>query len=150
MIAYPDTSFLCALYVRQDNSAQAAVYFAAMPEPLHLTSLVLYEFRQSVRFQIWLHSRDKNKGYPLSVGEAALQKLQMNIEGGSLVMISADWPDIHSRAEEISKRQTISGGHRTLDILHLATALHLGAKEFLTFDTNQRKLATALKMKVRP
>jgi predicted nucleic acid-binding protein len=44
----------------------------------------------------------------------------------------------------------MSGGHRSLDILHVATALHLGALEFLTFDTNQRKLAAAEKLKVRP
>ena len=31
-----------------------------------------------------------------------------------------------------------------------ATALHLGAREFLTFDTNQRKLAAAEKLKVKP
>ena len=29
-------------------------------------------------------------------------------------------------------------------------ALHLGAREFLTFDTNQRKLAAAEKLKVKP
>ena len=42
------------------------------------------------------------------------------------------------------------GGHRSLDVLHVATALHLGAREFLTFDANQRKLAAAEKLKVKP
>jgi hypothetical protein len=45
MIAFPDTSFLCALYRRQDNSP-AAAYFKAMPEALHISGLLLYEFRQ--------------------------------------------------------------------------------------------------------
>jgi predicted nucleic acid-binding protein len=44
----------------------------------------------------------------------------------------------------------MTGGHRSLDVLHVATALHLGARELLTFDTNQRKLATAEKLKVKP
>jgi predicted nucleic acid-binding protein len=44
----------------------------------------------------------------------------------------------------------MTGGHRSLDVLHVATALHLGAREFLTFDANQRKLATAEKLKVKP
>jgi predicted nucleic acid-binding protein len=44
----------------------------------------------------------------------------------------------------------MTGGHRSLDVLHVATALHLGAREFLTFDTNQRKLAAAEKLKVKP
>jgi len=34
-------------------------------------------------------------------------------------------------------------GHRDFDVLHVATALHLGASEFLTFDANQKRLAQA-------
>ena len=150
MIAFPDTSFLCALYVPQDNSPAAAAYFKIMPEVLHVSSLMLYEFRQSVRFQVWLHGRDKSKGYPQASAETALAKLQANMEAGAVVPISADWPDVHRLAENLSKRHTMTGGHRSLDVLHVATALHLEAREFLTFDTNQRKLATAEKLKVKP
>ena len=150
MIAFPDTSFLCALYVRQDNSTAAAAFFKAMPEALHVSGLMLYEFRQSVRFQVWLHARDKSKGYPLAIAEVALAKLQANMEAGAVVPVSADWPDVHRLAETLSKRHTPTGGHRSLDVLHVATALHLGAREFLTFDTNQRKLAAAEKLKVKP
>jgi predicted nucleic acid-binding protein len=150
MIAFPDTSFLCALYIRQDNSPEATAYFQAMPEALHVSSLMLYEFRQSVRFQVWLHTRDKSKGYPQASAETALEKLQANLEAGALVPVSADWPDVHRLAETLSKRHTIAGGHRAFDVLHVATALHLGAREFLTFDGNQRKLAAAEKLKVKP
>lgn len=38
MIAYPDTSFLCALYRLQMNSVSAAEHFSKMPEPLHVSS----------------------------------------------------------------------------------------------------------------
>ena len=72
MIAFPDTSFLCAFYRRQDNSAPAAAYFKAMSEALHVSGLLLYEFRQRMRFQVWLHARDKNKGYPRADGDRAL------------------------------------------------------------------------------
>lgn len=40
-------------------------------------------------------------------------------------------------------------GERAPDVLHGATALHLEAREFLTFDPNQRQLAAAEKLKVR-
>ena len=150
MIAFPDTSFLCALYVRQDHSPEAAAHFKALPEALHVSSLMLYEFRQSARFQVWLHTRDKNKGYPQAIADTALGKLQANLEAGAVVPITADWPDVHRLAETLSKRHTMTGGHRSLDVLHVATALHLGAREFLTSDTNQRKLAAAEKLKVKP
>ncbi len=150
MIAFPDTSFLCALYVRQNNSAAAAAHFMAMPEALQVSSLMLYEFRQSVRFQVWLHERDKNKGYPQNIAEAALCKLQANMEAGAVMPVAVDWPDVFRLAETLSKRHTISSGHRAFDLLHVATAMHLGAREFLTFDANQRKLAAAEKLKVKP
>jgi predicted nucleic acid-binding protein len=150
VISFPDTSFLCALYVRQYNSETAAAHFAAMQEELHVSGLLLYEFRQSVRFQVWLHSRDKTKGYPPKVAEAALGNLEMNIQARAVVPVSIDWPDVHRLAETISTQRTSNGGHRAFDILHIATALHLGAREFLTFDANQRKLALAEKLRVQP
>ena len=150
MIAFPDTSFLCALYRHQHNSPQAAAHFKAMPEALHVTGLLLYEFRQSVRFQVWLHAQDKTKGYPQADCDRALAHLQTDLDSGAVLVVAADWPDIHRLAETLSKRHTIAGGHRSLDVLHVATALHLGAREFLTFDTNQRKLAAAEKLKVKP
>lgn len=70
--------------------------------------------------------------------------------GGAVVPVTADWPDVHRLAEALSKRHTSAGGHRAFDVLHVATALHLGAREFLTFDANQRNLVAAEKLKVRP
>jgi predicted nucleic acid-binding protein len=150
MTAFPDTSFLWALYRRQDNSAAAAAHFQAMPEALHVTALLLYEFRQSVRFQVWLHGRDKSKGYPQADCDRALADLQTDLDTGAVVVVPADWPDVCRLAEILSKRHTMAEGHRSLDVLHVATALHLGAREFLTFDANQRKLAAAEKLKVKP
>ena len=150
MIAFPDTSFLCAFYRRQDNSPAAAACFKTMREALHVSGLLLYEFRQSIRFQVWFHARDKSKGYPQADCDRALADLQTDLDTGALVVAAADWPDVHRLAETISKRHTMTGGHRSLDVLHVATALHLGAREFLTFDTSQRKLAAAEKLKVKP
>ena len=150
MIAFPDTSFLGALYVQQDNSAVAAAHFKTMPEALHVSGLLLYEFRQSVRFQIWLHTQDRRKGYPRTFAEAALSKLQGNMDAGAIVTVPAEWADAHRIAERLSGKHTSANGHRALDVLHVATALHLGAREFLSFDDNQRKLAKAEGMKARP
>lgn len=121
-----------------------------MPGPLMVSSLLLYEFRQSVRFQVWLHARDKTKGYPQADCEQALADLQTDLITGSTIVANVDWPDVHRLAENLSQQHTVTGGHRSLDVLHVATARHLGAKEFLTFDSNQRKLAAVAKLKVKP
>src|SRR5258706_13638613 len=123
MIAYPDTSFLCALYRQQDNSPEAARCFAAMPEALHVSALLLYEFRQSVRFQVFLHTKDKKKGYGKTKADGALANLQSNIAAGALVIVPADWAAVHAIAERLSAQYTWTTGQRAFDIIHVATAL---------------------------
>ena len=147
MISFPDTSFLCALYRGQDNTDLAIAYGNKMREPLHVSSLVLYEFRQSIRFQEYLHEKDKRKGFSRANGQIALANLQRNIVGGMVVIVPPDWAEVYTLAEQLSAIHTSSGGHRSFDILHVATALHLGAKELLTFDANQRKLAEEVGLK---
>lgn len=143
MIAYPDTSFLCAMYRQQDNSLQAARHFAGMPEPLHLASPLLFEFRQATRWQIFLHSHSSAKGFDRSIATAALAKLQANISTGAIVVVPVDWADVASIAERLSAHYTWTEGYRGFDVVHVATALHLGATEFLTFDAKQKQLAEA-------
>lgn len=46
-------------------------------------------------------------------------------------------------SERLLARHTPEGGHRTMDILHVATALSMGVREFLSFDGNQTRLASA-------
>jgi predicted nucleic acid-binding protein len=150
MIAYPDTSFLCALYRPQVNSREAAQFFAAMPEALHVSPLLLYEFRQSVRFQVFLHSKDKHKGYAKAEADGALAALQANVASGALTLIPADWADVYAIAERLSAQFTRTTGVRAFDLLHVATALHFGAREFLSFDSNQRSLAAAEGMNPLP
>ena len=143
MKAYPDTSFLCSLYRLQANSADAAAYFAAMPGPLEVTTLLLYEFRQAVRFQIRLNRHDQSKGYSRAEGIQMLADLKSDLVSGDAITIPAPWPQVHLAAERLSELYTDGGGHRAMDILHGATAIELGAKAFLTFDGNQKKLAEA-------
>jgi len=143
MIAYPDTSFLCALYRLQENSGRAACHFAGMVEPLHLASPLLFEFRQSTRWQAFLHSHNPSKGFDRNTAVAAMGKLQANIAAGAVVVVPVDWADVANIAERLSAQYTWSEGYRGFDVLHVATAMHLGAREFLSFDGKQKKLAEA-------
>ncbi len=143
MSCYPDTSFLCALYRAQVNSPRADLFMAGLSGALGVSSLLLLEFRQSVRLQIRLHLNDRGKGFAQMEGQQMLNDLQIDLNAGLLTTIPVDWPAVHQRAEALSSAHTLAAGHRLADILHVAAALQLGAAEFLTFDTNQRKLAEA-------
>jgi predicted nucleic acid-binding protein len=149
MSCFPDTSFLCALYRTQVNSPRADQFMAGLSGALGVSSLLLLEFRQSVRFQIRLHLNDRSKGFAQTEGQQMLNDLQIDLNAGLLSSIPVDWAAVHQRAEALSSAHTLAAGHRLADILHVATALHLGASEFLTFDAHQKTLAEAVGLKVR-
>jgi predicted nucleic acid-binding protein len=140
---YPDTSFLCALYVPQSTSTRATAHVGGLSDPLESTSLLFFEFRQSIQFQVFRHLKDRNQGYPLSLAQAATAALQSDVKAGLYRHAAVDWADVHQIGERLALQHTVKGGHRSFDILHIATALHLGASGFLTFDANQKKLAEA-------
>lgn len=143
MSCFPDTSFLCALYRTQLNSGLADQFMAGLDTALPVSSLLLLEFRQSVRQQIRLHQNDRSKGFPRTEGQQMLNDLQIDLNTGLLTARPVDWSAVHQRAEALSSAHTVAAGHRLADILHVATALHLGVTAFLTFDANQKKLAEA-------
>jgi hypothetical protein len=60
------------------------------------------------------------------------------------------WRATLTRAAEISRAHTAALGCRTLDVLHVATALELGLRVFVTFDRRQRQLAKATGLKPTP
>ena len=143
MIAYPDTSYLSAIYRLQDNSQAASSHFAALPEALHVTGLLLYEFRQSCRLQVWLHKQNRTMGSSKVDCDKALNMLDSDLADGTLVVVPAVWPEVHAIAERLSSKYTHGFGNRAFDTLHVATALHLGASQFLSFDARQREIAKA-------
>jgi len=138
---FPETSFLYALYRMQEQTPEAIDLRESIADPLPVSPLVLFEFRQSVRLQVRLHRSNPQLGFGSKEGQAMLRDLQSDLSTGVLEVLPADWPGVFSLAEMLSAKHTERGGHRFADILHVATALQLGADTFLTFDANQRSLA---------
>lgn len=148
MTVYPDTSFLCAIYREQEGSQRADAWKAGFSGPLSVSSLLLLEFRQSIRFQVRLYAKDRSKGFSKSQATAMLRALNSDLASEVFRMVAPDWADVHRIAEELSAKHSEIHGHRLVDILHVATALHFGAEQFLTFDANQKRLAEAEGMQV--
>ena len=144
MTAYPDTSFLCSLYREQVFSEQARQHRDRMSEALHATALLEFEFMQAIELQVFLHANDRTKGYGRRVAETMIAKWNEQIAKRQVRIIPCDSGEVIRYALKLSRSHTAEGGHRSLDLLHLATAVHLGAKEFLSFDDRQVKLARKL------
>ena len=150
MKVFADTSFLYALYRQQDNSHLADAFVSRSTEPIYASSLVVYEFRQSARFQAFRYSRNRTAGFSKRAANQIIEVLQENINDGAIILVPVEWPEVHSTAERLSAQYTVGGGHRALDILHVATALQVEAEQLLTFDRNQSALAQAVGLEVAP
>lgn len=148
MNALPDTSFLCSIYRRQIHTPKALAFMARLNGPLPVSSLLVLEFRQSCRLQARLHAVDRTKGFGRQQSAQMLRDLESDLRQGVLAVEPVDWSLVHQLAETLSAKHTETGGHRLQDILHVATALHLGKAEFLTFDAPQKRLAEAEGMTV--
>lgn len=145
---FPDTSFLCSTYRTQIHSPKADAFMGTLTGPLPVSTFLLLEFRQSLRLQTRLHAQDKTKGFARNESALMLRDLQSDLAAKVLEVAPVDWADVHQIAERLSATHTERNGHRLADLMHVATALHLGATHFLTFDRNQRLLAEAEGMTV--
>lgn len=141
MIHYPDTSFLCSVYRRQEHTPLALSLKRNLGEELHFTALLEFEFLQAIELQVWLHSNDKTRGYSRKEADTMIRDWETDIASGINRLVPFDMDAVLHFSKSLSIRQTATGGHRTMDVLHVATAVHLGAKKFLTFDARQRILA---------
>lgn len=150
MPGFADTSLLCALYRDQANTTEADALIARRREPFMISTLVAFEFRQSVRLQTFRFAHDRTQGFSKREATRMLADFDSDIAAGVIEFLPVNWPDVHSLAERLSAQHTPSGGHRTLDVLHVATALHAGVKTFITFDEKQAALAKGEGLKVRP
>jgi predicted nucleic acid-binding protein len=72
-----------------------------------------------------------------------IAQFELHLERCILQEVDFDADAILKEAARLSERHTIRAGVRSFDILHVATALILGARELLTFDAKQRMLAEA-------
>ena len=78
----------------------------------------------------------------------ALDDLNADIRAGRLSLADALWRRTLDLAAELSERHTARLGTRSLDVLHVATAITLGMKQFVTYDERQGALAKVVGMKV--
>lgn len=74
----------------------------------------------------------------------ALASLDEDFAEGRYREADMVWRATLERAVEISREYTSDLGCRSLDVLHVATSLVLGFRQFLTFDRRQQRLARAV------
>ena len=136
MSAYADTSFLVSLYVLDANSALAATQMKQAKLSILLTPFGELQLTNAILLRLF-----RRELLPSKV-KAARALVGRDIEDGVLLLkpLAAA---VYERAKQIARRRTPRLGARTLDVLHVASALVLQADTFYTFDRSQGKLAMA-------
>lgn len=144
MVAYADTSFLYSLYGHDANSAEARTMGNALKVPLAFTPLQRHELRNAFRLAVFRKAMTEERC------EAVLAAIEADTKTGVLVKTPVSWAEVYSQAEALSAAHSKTLGTRGFDVLHVAAAIALGTKNFLTFDARQKSLAVKAGLKVRP
>jgi predicted nucleic acid-binding protein len=142
LIAYADTGFLVSLYGQDDHSAAATALVRSKPVFI-LTALGEAEFANALELRVF--RKEWTRREARSVHELFLQHQRAGVFRPE-PLGSKVW----EKALVLARRHSAKLGTRTLDLLHVASALTLRPDAFYTFDKRQRKLAKAERLRVLP
>ncbi len=137
MSATADSPLIVALYLPEVNSAQADAACRSVPPPLRLSDWHRVEIANAFQRAVL-----KRRITPV---EAALiwQEFTADMASGRFEIMAVDHAAVLARALVLSQRHTATTGARTLDLIHIATALEAGATAFLSLDSRQRTVDPA-------
>lgn len=132
---YVDPSALLKLYVHEPESAAMCAWRARHREALTVTHHGRAEIVNGICLAAF-----RGQITALAMTDA-LDSLDEDFAQGRCVQADLLWRATLNRAVTLSRAHTPGTGFRTLDVLHVASALELGFGKFLTFDHRQQKLA---------
>ncbi|MEJ0000295.1 MAG: type II toxin-antitoxin system VapC family toxin [Verrucomicrobiota bacterium] len=141
---YFDSALLIKNYVAEPNSSDAQDLLERETPPLPLTHLQEAEIRNGIRLKTF------RKEITQAEAAGALLLLEDDIRAGRLERPNYTLLSIFHRAEILSERYAMATGARTLDILHVAAAVELRCRRFVSFDERQRKVAAKAGLRVLP
>ena len=142
MSNYVDTGFLCSLYAPDAHTRRAVTYMRRQTLALPFTWLHQLELRNALRLRVF------RREITVVQREASLNMVLADLAAGVLAAVAPALTDIAAEAERLSALYSAKLGTRSLDILHVASALVLGSTSFVTFDRRQAALARASGFKV--
>jgi predicted nucleic acid-binding protein len=137
-----DPSALRSLYVHDDRSARFCIWRRRLGGCLPITRFGRAELINSV--QLAVYRKDIEEG----LGRAAIADLDTDVREGRLAVVDVLWRRTLDFAAELSTQHTAALGTRTLDVLHVATAVTLEARRFVSYDGRQSMLAKVVGLRV--
>jgi predicted nucleic acid-binding protein len=141
MTVYVDTGVIVKSYVTESNSAEADAILIKVGTPLLFSHLHSIEIPNAIQLKRFRKEISKEQAIE------ALRAFQSDINSGRFQRPEYDIKAILHRAVVLSEKYSASIGTRSLDILHIATALETHCDTFISFDLRQRKIARQVGLK---
>jgi predicted nucleic acid-binding protein len=135
---YVDPSALLKLYIHESESPAMSTWRRRTRGALPLTPHGRLEIVNGICLAAF------RKVIDTAALNDALASFDEDVAEGRYAHADVLWRATLKRASEISRARARALGCRTLDVLHVATALELGLRTFVTFDRRQRQLARAV------
>jgi hypothetical protein len=130
------------LYLHDDRSARFCAWRRRLGGCLPVTRFGRAEIINSVQLAVYRGEIDDRLAF------AAITDFETDVREGRLVVLDVLWRRTLDFAAELSSRHTAALGTRTLDVLHVAAALILEARRFVSYDERQAALAKAVGLRV--
>lgn len=137
MSGYADTALLCSLCAPDAHTVRAIACLRKQSQPLPIVWLHQLEVRNALRLRVF------RREISSAQRDASLNAFLVDLVNGVFVTASPPLPAVLGEAERLSALYAETLGTRSLDILHVAAAVVIGSREFLTFDHRQANLARA-------
>ena len=138
---YVDPSALLKLYIHEPESAAMNAWRTRIRGALPVTPHGRLEIANGISLAAF------RKAITTEAMADALLSFEEDLAEGRYTEIDVLRRATLRRAADISRTYTPKLGCRSLDVLHVATALELGLRDFITFDGGQRRLARAVGLK---
>lgn len=143
MFAYFDTSVVLKTYVLEPRSEEAIELLNAVDGAIPLSQFLTFEIGNALQLKVFrreieLDAAKKYSGAFLS-----------DLEIGYFYYPPCELENVFKIARDLSNRQSSVVGARSLDILHVASAIEIGCDHFLTFDKRQAQLASDAGLKTK-
>ena len=132
---YADTSVIVKLYFRETYSREAADRISQYGESIPFTPFHDLEFTNAVNLKLFRKELTQSKA------NIIFERFSEHEQKGVYYRPPIDWTETMIRSIDLSKRHTSDIGSISLDIMHVALALSIGADRFFTLDGRQSQLA---------
>jgi len=134
-VVYVDTSVIVKLYFKEEYSRDTSNWLKENNEAIPLTSFHELELKNAI------HLKQFRAEITLDETRLIMSRFEEHEKSGIYYRPQLDWSAIVIHAIDLSKKHSASIGSRSLDILHVASALSINADRLLTLDDRQTKLA---------